>query len=111
MINYENYFFVKTDFISICSKISTKMRNVHNALADVVASYTANVLEYDVIHHSPEQKLWLVNVYNRHAPGSMLQIEVIDNHGIPVCCVLQKINVGRRSMVKFMNRLVDALDV
>lgn len=87
------------------------MKNVHNALSDVVDMYTANTLEYDVIHHSPEQRLWIVNVYNRDAPGSLLQVEVIDNNGVPLCCVLQKINVGRRSMAKFMNRLVDALDV
>lgn len=87
------------------------MKNVHNALSDVVAMYTVNTLEYDVIHHSPEQRLWIVNVYNRDAPGSLLQVEVIDNNGVPLCCVLQKINVGRRSMAKFMNRLVDALDV
>lgn len=86
------------------------MKNVYNALSDVVASYTANVLEYDVIHHNQDDQLWVVNVYNRDAPGSLLQVEVIDDQGIPKCSVLQKINVGRRSMVKFMNRLVDVLD-
>lgn len=86
------------------------MKNVHNALSDVVSMYRANVLEYDVIQHIPEHNLWIVNVYNRDAPGSLLQVEVIDDQGIPKCCVLQKVNVGWRSMYKFMNRLVDALD-
>lgn len=86
------------------------MKNVHNALADVVAMYRENTLEYNVVQHFPEDNLWIVNVHNRDAPGSLLQIEIIDDNGIPKCCVLQKVNVGRRSMFKFMNRLVDVLD-
>lgn len=86
------------------------MKNVHNALSNVVAMYTANTLDYEVVQYIPEDNLWIVNVYNRDAPGSLLQIEVIDDFGIPKCCVLQKTNVGRKSMFKFMNRLVDALD-
>jgi hypothetical protein len=49
-------------------------------------------------------------VYNKDIPGSLLQIEVIDDEGVPKCSVLQKVNVGRKSMFKFMNRFVDALD-
>lgn len=86
------------------------MKNIHNALTDVVHAYKANTLDYEVVQHIPEDNLWIVNVYNRNAPGSLLQIEVIDDLGIPKCCVLQKVNVGRMSMFKFMNRLVDALD-
>ena len=86
------------------------MKNVHNALSDVVRLYTANTLDFEVVQYIPEDNLWIVNVYNRDAPGSLLQIEVIDDFGIPKCCVLQKVNVGRKSMFKFMNRLVDALD-
>jgi hypothetical protein len=87
------------------------MKNIHNALTDVVSMYRTNVLEYDIIQDVPEYKLWIVNVYNRDAPGSLLQIEIIDDLGIPKCCVLQNVNVGRRSIFKFMNRLVDALDI
>jgi hypothetical protein len=86
------------------------MKNVHNALADVVAMYKANVLNYEVLQEIPEDNLWIVNVYNRDAPGSLLQIEIIDDKGIPKCCVLSKVNVGRSSMFKFMNRLVHALE-
>lgn len=86
------------------------MKNVHNALSDVMACYKANTLDYEVVQHIPEDNLWIVNVYNRDATDSLLQIEVIDDDGIPKCCVLQKVNVGRKSMFKFMNRLVDALD-
>ena len=86
------------------------MKNIDTALSDVVSQYKANVLEYAITQLNPEDDVWIVNVRNTEAPGSLLQIEVIDDDGIPKCCVLQKVNVGRRSMFRFMNRLVDALD-
>lgn len=86
------------------------MKNIDNALSDVVDMYKTNTLEYEIVQHIPEDNLWVVNVHNRDAPGSLLQIEVIDDNGIPKCCVLQKVNVGRKSMFKFMNRLVNTLD-
>lgn len=86
------------------------MRNVHNAFADVAAMYRNKSIEYDVISEIPEENRWIVNVRNKNVPESLLQIEVIDDDGIPVCCVLQKINVGRMSMCRFMDALVDALD-
>lgn len=84
------------------------MKNIENALTDLMEKYT--VLEYTIVQHIPEDNLWIVDVRNRNAPGSLLQIEVIDDSGIPKCCVLQKVNVGRKSMFKFMNDLVDTLD-
>lgn len=86
------------------------MRNVYNALTDVVNMYTANAIDYEVVRYVAEDNLWVVKVYNKDADGSFLEIEIIDDNGIPKCCVLQKVNVGRRSMFKFMNRLVNALE-
>ncbi len=86
------------------------MKNIHNALSQVVEMYKQDTIEYDIIQHVVEDGLYVVNVYNRNAPSSVLQIEVIDDNGIPKCCVLQNMNVGRRSMSRFMNRLVDALE-
>jgi hypothetical protein len=86
------------------------MKNVNNALTDVASMYMNNCIEYDILSHNEQDGSWIVNVYNRDTCGSLLQIEVIDDDGIPKCCVLQNINVGRRSMVRFMNRLVDVLD-
>lgn len=86
------------------------MKNVHNALSTVVETYQTDTIHYEIIQEIPDDQLWVVNVYNRNAPGSLLQIEIIDDSGIPKCCVLQKVNVGRRSMFQFMNRLVDALE-
>jgi hypothetical protein len=84
------------------------MRNVDNALSTVVTNYKNNSIHYEIIES--DRDLWVVNVYNRDAPGSLLQIEIIDDDGIPKCCVMKKLNVGRSSMVKFMNRLMDQLD-
>lgn len=84
------------------------MRNVDNALSDVVGMYKNNSIHYTIVESVDDY--WKVNVYHREAPDALLQIEIIDDEGVPKCCVLKKINVGRTSMVKFMNRLVDALD-
>jgi hypothetical protein len=86
------------------------MKNVQNALTDVIEKYRADTLTYDVIQENTNESFWIVNVYNQNAPGSLLQIEIIDDAGVPKCCVLQKVNVGRRSMCRFMDRLVNALD-
>lgn len=86
------------------------MKNIEEALTDVTSMYSNNCLQFEVVDYAPTKNLWLVNIRNKEAPGSLLQIEVIDDNGIPKCCVLQKVNVGRTSMFTFMNRLVDALE-
>lgn len=86
------------------------MKNIHNALSQVVELYKQDTIDYEVVQHLVDDGLYIVNIYNRTAPNSVLQVEVIDDNGVPKCCVLQNMNVGRRSMVRFMNRLVDALE-
>lgn len=98
------------DFILISERTVNRMRNIHNALSDVVSSCRNTTLEYDILAEIPEETRWIVNVYNRDVPDSLLQFEVIDDNGIPKCCVLQQTNVSFRSMSRFMNRLVDELD-
>lgn len=90
------------------SIINNKMKNIYNALTEVTELYTLNTIDYEVSEPIPNT-LWVVNVYNRNAPGSLLKVEVIDDNGIAKCSVLEKVNVGFKSMSKFMNRLVDAL--
>lgn len=85
------------------------MRNIDNALSDVVELYKFDTIRYDIIKANYEENVWIVNVYNTNAPESLLKIEIIDNNGQPACCVLERTNVGRRSMFKFMNRLVNSL--
>lgn len=86
------------------------MKNIQQALTDVTEMYSNNCLEFEVVDHVPTDNLWVVNVRNKEAPGSLLQFEVIDDNGVPKCSVLQKVNVGRKSMFKFMNRIVNALE-
>lgn len=86
------------------------MRNVENALADVVSTYGRDETQYEIIEHKEQDSIWIVNIYNQSMPEAFLQVEIIDDNGVPMCCVLKRRNVGRRSMYRFMNRLVDALD-
>lgn len=86
------------------------MRNVENALTDVVGMYLLGEIQYEIIECKHEDLIWVVNVYNQRAPEALLQVEIIDGNGVPVCSVISRRNVGRRSMIRFMDRLVDALE-
>jgi hypothetical protein len=85
------------------------MRSIDTVLEEVISLYKPDTLRYTIDQIVPNN-MWVVDVRNQSAPGSLLQIEVIDHDGIPKCLVLQKVNVGRKSMFKFMNRLVNHLD-
>lgn len=82
------------------------MRSIDNALADFLPNYKA--LAYEITPESPQRTL--LTVWNECAPGSYLKIEILNNEGVASACVLEKVNVGRRSMTRFMNRLMNALD-
>lgn len=86
------------------------MKYVTDALENVLSNYQPGTLTYDVERFDILNKLWIVNVRNTEVPDSLLQVEIIDDDDVPKCSVLQKVNVGRKSMFKFMNRLVDALE-
>lgn len=81
------------------------MRSIDNALAEILPNYKG--LTFEIEPDTPSRTL--LTVWNECAPGSYLKIEILDNDGIPAACVLEKVNVGRKSMVRFMNRLMDAL--
>lgn len=98
------------DFIPQIDKNSTIMRNVENALTDVAAMYGPGELQYEIVEYKEQDSLWIVNVYNQGVPEALLQVEIIDDNGTPVCSVLTRRNVGRRSMNRFMDRLIDALE-
>lgn len=83
------------------------MRSLDNAMCDVVRLYRG--LTYE-IEFTDRPKQWVLTVTNECAPGSYLKIEVHDLEGVPVALVLQKMNVGRRSMNRFMDRLLSALE-
>lgn len=95
---------METDLFFARQKDST-MLAIDNALADILSNYKG--LTYEITPDTPQRTL--LTVWNECAPGSYLKIEILNNEGTPVACVLEKVNVGRRSMVRFMNRLMDAL--
>jgi len=82
------------------------MRTLDNALADVTNHYKA--ITYDIVMNTPTQTT--ITVWNECAPGSYLKIEIHDVEGMPAALVLERHNVGRRSMARFMDRLLDALE-
>lgn len=82
------------------------MRTLDIALEDVVTQYKA--LTYEVEQLSPTQ--WILTVWNERVPGSYLKIELHDVGGVPAALVMERYNVGRRSMTRFMDRFMDALE-
>lgn len=83
------------------------MKTLDNALADVLLKYKGLTYEIEPTE-DPRQQIF--TIWNECAPGSYLKIEIHDVGGMPAALVLQKVNVGRRSMTRFMDRLMDALD-
>lgn len=83
------------------------MKTLDNALAEIVPKYKG--LTYE-IEPTEDPTQHILTVWNECAPGSYLKIEVHDVGGMPTALVLQKMNVGRRSMARFMDRLMDALE-
>jgi hypothetical protein len=98
------------DFVLDNDVFSIKM-NIARALDKVVTFYPPGILDIKVFKTpSEEDSFWIVEVRNTEVPDSLLQIEVFDDNGVPKCCVTKKLNIGRRSMFKFMNDFVDALE-
>lgn len=84
------------------------MKNIHNALSDVLEHYnghlTAQVVE-------EQENRWKIQVRHLQVPNSLLEFEILEIDNEPVGCVLQRINIGRRSMNRFMDLLLDALEL
>lgn len=87
-----------------------KMRNIENALTDLVEKYRPNEVRYEITQYFPSESRWIVNIYNQNVPDARLEIEVIDDNGTPTCCVLNRVSVGYRSMSRIMNCLMDSLE-
>lgn len=81
------------------------MRSIDTVLAEILPTYKG--ITYEIQPDTSERTL--LTVWNERAPGSYLKIEILDVEGTAAACVLEKVNVGRRSMTRFMNRLMDAL--
>lgn len=82
------------------------MRSVDNAMADILRAYKG--VTFEIEPDTPQRTL--LTVSNERVPGSYLKIEVLDVEGTAVACVLERINLGYRSMSRFMHRLMNALE-
>lgn len=77
------------------------------ALAKMDLHYKGLTYEIDPTTDPLQQML---TVWNERIPGSYLKIEIHNVNGMPMALVLQRHNVGHRSMTRFMDRLLDALE-
>jgi hypothetical protein len=90
-------------------KESSTMRTLDNALSDTLESFTAH-LDARILPDPDLETRWRIQVEDRQAPGSLLEVEILNLNGEAVGCVLQRTQIPFRTMRRFMNRLMDALD-
>lgn len=81
--------------------------HIEQSLHHVIKQLKGNIAYH--IEQSPVG--WVIDVTNRDIPNTLLQIEVLSNDDGYNGCVLQKVNVGRRVMERFMNKLMDRLSL
>jgi hypothetical protein len=85
------------------------MRTLATALSDTLESFEAH-LEARILPDPDLETRWRIQVEDRQTPGSLLEVEILNLEGEAVGCVLQRTQIPFRTMRRFMNRLLDALD-
>lgn len=81
------------------------MDSITESVQRVVSQLKGNI-DYTV---SQDNERWVVQVRNQDIPNTLLEFEVLRMDGQYVSCVLQKVNVGRRVMFRFMNKFMNDL--
>jgi len=81
------------------------MDSITESVQRVVSQLKGNI-DYTV---SQDNERWVVQVRNQDIPNTLLEFEVLRMDGQYVSCVLQKVNVGRRIMFRFMNKFMNDL--
>lgn len=85
------------------------MKNIHNAVSDTLDYYNGRLTA--TVHDDPNVPTrWRIEVRHNEVPNALLEIEMLELEGDWVGCVLQKVNVGRRSMALFMDILFEHLE-
>jgi hypothetical protein len=82
------------------------MRNIHNAVSDVMEHFNGE-MNTRIIADPDIHNRWRIEVTK---DDSLLDIEVLLLDDTPIACVLQRRNVGRRVMNRFMDLLMEYLD-
>ena len=85
------------------------MKNIHNAVSDVLETYNGS-LTAKVLDDPNVPCRWRIEVRHIQAPDAFLEIEMLELDGEWVGAVLQKVNIGRRSMNRFMDLLMEHLE-
>jgi len=85
------------------------MRNLHNALSDTLEILNIRDTFTSVLQDPNDPDCWRVSLYSLDHDNQdvVLEVEIIDRNNGPVGAVLFRKNVGRRSMSRFMNALMD----
>jgi hypothetical protein len=85
------------------------MRNLYNALSDTLE--TLNILDAhtSILRDPNDPACWRVSLYtlDHENRDVVLEVEVVDRENGPVGAVLFRRNIGRYSMTRFMNTLMD----
>jgi hypothetical protein len=81
------------------------MDSITESVQRVVSQLKGNI-DYTV---SQDNERWVVQVRNQDIPNTLFEFEVLRMDGQYVSCVLQKVNVGRRVMFRFMNKFMNDL--
>jgi len=85
------------------------MRNIHNALSDTLDTLNIRDTMTRILRDPNDPDCWRISLYSLDHDNRdvVLEVEVIDRNNGPVGAVLFRKNVGRRSMSRFMDTLMD----
>lgn len=85
------------------------MRNLHNALSDTLEVLQIQDVHTSILRDPNDGDCWRISLYTLDHDNRdvVLEVEIIDRVNGPVGAVLFRRNVGRRSMSRFMNVLMD----
>jgi hypothetical protein len=102
---------VKTDFLVEESWILVRMRNVHNAVSDVLEDLgISDRFREEIQTFEDQPHRTVVRLYAKDTQELRLEFEVLedadDEH---VICVLQRIRLSHRSCGRILDRLLEIL--
>ena len=89
------------------------MRNVHNSVADTIEDLNQQGIyfqEVTIFQDEQNDKRYIIRVRQPHLPNSRMEIEVIEDDGVPIASVLDRYRISRATMDVFMDRLMVMLD-
>ena len=88
------------------------MRSPYNAVSDVMNELGMLQSVRETVRQDPQNpQRWLITFESiQDSPHYRLDVEVMENDQHPYACVLNRFNVGYRSMTRIMDKLMDRLE-